>query len=78
MGDRETKETGREKRTEVRPGLKVDRDGLLLGEEAVVGAEPRAVLRVRARVVGQAAEADIPADRAQVAPVGVDDLVHAL
>ena len=75
-GKRQRREGRR--RTEVRPRLKVDRDGLLFGEEAVVGAEPRAVLRVRARVVGQAAEADVPADRAQVPPVRVDDLVHAL
>ena len=71
-------ETGRGERTEVRPGLKVDRDGLLLGEEAVVGAEPRAVLRVRAGVVWQTTEADVSADCAQVPPVGVNDLVYAL
>lgn len=66
------------RRTVIRTRLKVNRHALLLGEEPVVGAEPRAVLWVRARVVGQAPEADVPPDRGQVPARGVDDLPHAL
>ena len=65
-------------RTEIGPGNEIDGYGFLLGEEAVVGAEPRTVLRVRARVVGEPAEANVPADCGQVSPGWVNDIVYSL
>ena len=59
-------------------GDKVHRVALLFGEQPVVGAEPRPVLRVRAWIVRQAAEAHVPADGGQVAARGVDDVEHFL
>lgn len=42
------------------PRSEIDRLALLVREQSVVGTEPRAVLRIRARVVGEPAEADVP------------------
>lgn len=64
--------------TIIRARLKVDRHALLLGEQAVVRPEPRAVLRVGAGVVGEAAHSDVPANCGQVSSVRMDDLPHAL
>lgn len=50
------------------PWHEIERLALLVREEPVVGTEPRAVLWVRAWVVGQPAQADIPTYRGQVLP----------
>lgn len=51
---------------------------LLLREQAVVGAKPRSVLRVRTRVVRQAAKALVAADSGKIPPARVDDVEHLL
>jgi hypothetical protein len=60
------------------PGGKVQRVALLLDKQPVVRSEPRAVLRVRTRIFGQAAETGVPADGGQVSPRRVDDVEHLL
>lgn len=66
------------RRTKVRARHEVERDALLIGEEPVMGTEPRAVLRVRARVVRQPAKSDIAPDRSEIPAGGVDDVVYPL
>ncbi len=65
-------------RTVLGTGLECERLALFLREEAIVGPEPGAVLRVRTRVIGQPAEADIPSNSGQVAASGVDNVPHTL
>lgn len=60
------------------PRHEVERLRLLVCEQAVVGAEPRAVLRVRARVVGKPAQAHVAPYRGDVLARRVDDVVHPL
>ena len=66
------------RRTVVRARDEVERDALLVSEETVMGPEPSAVLRVRARVVGQPTEPDIASDRGEVSAGGMNDLVDPL
>lgn len=67
-----------QRRTILWPALERELVALLRDEQTVVGAEPRAVLRVRAGVVREAAEADVAADGGEVAACGVDDVEHLL
>jgi hypothetical protein len=57
---------------------KLERNSLLFSEEPVVRTEPRAILRVRPRVLGDAAEAHITTDCAQIATRRVDDIKYFL
>lgn len=69
---------GEGEHTMFRPRHKLHLLALLLREQPIMRPEPRPILWIRARIVGQAAEADVPAYGGEVATGGVDYVVDAL
>jgi len=58
--------------------MELDRFGFFVYKETIVWSEPGSILRVGTWIVGKTAEADVSANRGEVASEGVNDIVHAL
>jgi hypothetical protein len=57
---------------------KLDWLALLFHKQTIVRTEPRAVLRIRAWIVGEPAETDITADRTQITSWWMNNIKHFL
>lgn len=67
-----------EKLTVLWSSLEVHLVELRLDEQSIVRAEPRSILRVGMRIVGETADTLVPSDSGQVPSFGMDDIVDLL